>query len=194
MRTLFRRKLSFYLLLNSLQSLSALPIVMHETYDEWMENKCCPNVNASLFNDNARSSNGVQTVWNQNPSLLTPWLWRKTYFSTPLSTQKSTQWGSNGIFPGLCILKVDLFYRSFVSVPQRTVHMGIIIAMGEKCCFGSAFLKFSGSSSLSYPPTQYPLNVYDSGHLHEIGSSSCFGLQEKEPGIDGLCCFDPFKF
>ena len=62
-----------------------------------------------------------------------------------------------------------------------TVHVEIITAIGEKCCFGSDFLKFSSSSPLSYPPTQYPLNVCDSGHLHVTGTSCCFGLHEKRP-------------
>lgn len=56
--------------------------------------------------------------------------------------------------------------------------MDIITTVGEKCCFGSAFLKFSSSSSLSYPPTQYPLNVCDSGHLMRLDPQAAWASGE----------------
>lgn len=74
--------------------------------------------------------------------------------------------------------------------PQTTIQVEIITAMVEKCCVNSAFLKIS--RPLSYPPTQYPLNICHSWHLHELGSSCCFGLHEKGPVDFG--CFCPLKF
>lgn len=119
MRVLFRRKLPFYLPLNSSQSLSALPIVVPETCDEWMENKCCLGVTkkSSAFNDHEKPHKGLQGGWNPTYALLTSQIlwWCTEEGCLFLIHIKALNGIAIAFLPGSLYIKRSLLHRTCVS-------------------------------------------------------------------------------